>query len=313
MDIKKYRESAQKVLKELNVKNPELLGKGGEGFVFSYSDDEVIKIYHHADEKYLNSLKKFQTIISNKNLSFDTPLILKIGKVNETYYTIEKRLHGVLMESKFPPLTEEAKYHLLNSYYNALKTLNSIEFPDLPYGNVIEVPHPVTDNTWTGFLIKMLTYKIQVAGEQIVKDITNFDKKVALLTEVIKKEVSTDKKSLVHADYFVNQVLVNEKNEISAILDISYHAIVGDRRLDVAGVFFFEGMKYYTDEHIKYLLDLSIQEYGESILKYNDIYRLYYCFYFSEVHTFMPDWYQTLLKNLNDEKIWNRINNYLQY
>jgi len=311
MNEEKFTEVTQRVLKELQVNNPELLGKGGEGFVFTYRDDKVIKIYDHADEKYLNSLKKLQVIISTKNLPFDTPLIIEIGKVDETYYTIEKRLYGVLMEHKFPTLPKKEQYKLLKSYYDAIKALNSIEFPNLPYGNIVEVPHPITDDTWTGFLVKTLHYKIQVAGERVVKDITNFDKKVELLTEVIKKELLIDKKSLVHADYFVNQVLVNEKNEISAVLDISAHAIVGDRRLDVAGVFFFEGMKHYTKEHIKYLLGLSVQEYGEKILKYNDIYRIYYCFYFSEVHTFMPDWYQTILKNINDEAIWNRITSYL--
>lgn len=311
MDLKKYSENAQKILKELNITNSKLLGKGGEGFVFTYKDNKVIKIYHHADEKYLNSLIKLQTIISTKNLPFDTPLILEIGKVKETYYTIEKRLHGVLMEQIFPKLSGKEQYSLLKSYYDAIKALNSIEFPNLPYGNLVEIPHPITDTTWTGLLTKMLHYKIQVAGERIVKDIANFDKKVDLLTKVIKKELPINKKSLVHADYFVNQVLVNEKNEISAILDISYHAIVGDRRLDVAGVFFFEGTKHYTNEHVQYLIDLSKKDYGENILKYNDIYQMYYCFYFSEVHTFMPDWYKTLLKNLNDETIWNRITSYL--
>ena len=311
MDNKKLAEVAKKVLKELNVSNPKLLGKGGEGLVFTYADDEVIKIYDHADEKYLNSLKGLQKIIVTKNLPFDTSLISKIGKIGETYYTIEKKLDGILMEHKFPTLSENEKYKVLKSYYEAIKALNNIEFPDLPYGNLVEIPHPITDATWSSFLINMLRYKIHVAGNRIIKDITNFDKKVELLAEVINKEISTDRKSLVHADYFVNQVLVNEKNQISAVLDISYHAIVGDGRLDVAGVFFFEGMKHYTKEHIKYLLDLSIDEYGESILKYNDIYHLYYCFYFSEVHTFMPEWYQTLLKNLNNEEIWSRIIKYI--
>jgi hypothetical protein len=160
-------------------------------------------------------------------------------------------------------------------------------------------------------LLYLLNHRIEIAGERLVKDVVNLNGKLKLFKEIIKAELAIEKKSFVHADYFVNQVLVNEKNEISAVLDISYHALVGDKRLDTAGIFFFEGMKYYTQEHIKFLLELSIKDYGESILKYNDIYRIYYCFYFSDVYSFMPDWYQILINNLNDEKIWNRINNYL--
>ncbi len=311
MDNKHIPETIQNVLRELKVKNPILLGKGGEGYVFTYTNDTVIKIYDHADEKYLQSLEKLQTLISVKNLPFATPQIQEIGKVDTTYYTIEKRLSGILMEQKFPTLAEKEKYKLLKSYYEAIKALNTVEFPELPYGNILQIPpYQITYSAWPGFLIKMLNYKIIIAGERLVEDVINFNKKIHLLIDIIKKELTIDKKSLVHADYFVNQVLVNDNNEISAVLDISYHAVVGDKRLDAAGIFFFEGMKYYTQEHIKFLLDLSIHDYGESILKYNDIYRMYYCFYFSDVHAFMPEWYKTLIKNLNNEEIWDRISNF---
>ena len=157
----------------------------------------------------------------------------------------------------------------------------------------------------------MLKYKIQIGGEHMAKDVSNLNNKVQLLSEVTKKTLSIDKKYLVHSDYYENQVLVNEKNEVSAILDIGYHAVAGDRRLDVAGVFFYEEAKHYTEEHIKFLLDLSIHDYGVSILKYNDIYRMYYCFYFSDVYNFWPEWVKLLIKNLNDENIWKRINKLL--
>ncbi|MGH7203831.1 MAG: phosphotransferase, partial [Candidatus Levyibacteriota bacterium] len=291
---------------------PILLGKGGEGYVFTYKDDIVIKIYHNTfnndNEKYLKSLEKLQTIITNKKLPFVTPQILNIGKINTIHYTLEKYLDGILMEEKFPALTEKEKYKLLKSYYEAMKALNTIEFPNLPYGNILQTPQsPITDTTWQGFLIKMITQRIKQAGERLVKDVTNLDEKVLKFTEVINSELACDTKSLVHADYFVNQVLVNDNNEISAVLDISAHALVGDKRLDVASIFFFDGVEAYTKEHLQYLLDLSIQEYGEKILKYNDIYRLYYSFYFSHVHAFMPEWYELLVRNLNDEELWKRI------
>ncbi len=310
MNSKQIPQKIKKVLRELKIDNPTLLGKGGEGYVFNFKKDTVIKIYDHADEKYLQSLEKLQTFIADKKLPFAIPQILEIGKVDGIYYDIEKKLDGVLMEDKFPTLLAKEKFKLLKSYYEAIKALNTIEVPDLPYGNIVEIPYKLNDQTWPGFLIKMLNYKLEVAGQRVAKDVTDFDSKVKLLTDVIKKELVIEKKSFVHADYFVNQVLVNEQNEISAVLDISSHAVAGDPRLDAAGVFFFEGMKHYKKEHIKFLTNLAVQDYGESILKYNDIYRLYYCFYFSEVHTFMPEWYQTLIRNLNDEEIWERINNY---
>jgi len=311
----KIPEKIQKVLKELKIHNPTLLGKGGEGYIFAYKNDTVIKIYTYkeAGENYLQSLKKLQTFISSKNLPFETPQILEIGTVASMYYTIEKRLTGISMEQKFPTLTEKEQYKVLKSYYDAMKILNGIELPDLPYGNILQTAtFQITDNTWEEFLIKMLHHRIKLGGEQLVKDVINFDAKVQQLADVMKRELPTNKKSFVHADYFINQVLVNENNEISAVLDISLHTLIGDNRLDVASMFSFEGRNdyAYSNEQIKFLTELVVQDYGNSILKTNDIYKLYYSFYFSEVHTFMPEWYQALIKDLNDEKIWKRISKF---
>lgn len=307
-------ENVLDVLHRLKITDPILLGKGGEGWVFTYKDDLVIKIYNSdATEDYLQTLKELQAVITSKQLPFATPQILEIGKINNTYYTFEKRLEGVLMDDKFLSLTKEQQYKSLKSYCEAIKALNSIEFVDLPYGNILQTSHgQITGKTWHEFLLKMLQHRLSLAGEKVENDVIDFSNKVQLFSYIVNKELVTKTKSLVHADYFVNQVLLNEDNEISAILDISAHALVGDKRLDVANIFFFDGAKGYTKDHVQYLVDLSVQNYGESILKYNDIYRLYYCFYFAYVHSFMPEWYQTILKNLNDELIWKRMSTYLK-
>lgn len=307
MNARQIPEAVQTILKKLRIDNPILLGIGGEGYVFTYTKDTVIKIYKDTNKSYLQSLEKLQALITNKNLPIATPQILKIGKVDATYYTLEKKLDGVLMEHKFPKLSEKEKFKLLKSYYEAMKAFNSIELPDLPFGNILDSLHKITDKTWPGFLIKMLHYKLQIAGERISKDVTNLNNKIQLLSDVIEKTLNVDKKSLVHSDYFINQVLVNENNEISAVLDISAYTLAGDKRLDVAGSFFFEDTKYYTKEHIQFLVNLAIQDYGENILKYNDIYRMYYCFYFSDVCDFWPEWVKILMQHLNDEKVWRRI------
>jgi len=300
------------VLRELGCDDEPLLGHGGEGYVFAYRDDTVVKVYRDADAAYLRSLRQLQSHVTEQRLPFATPQILEIGTALGTHYTIEPRLTGMLMEKRFQAATADEKYALLRSYHDAITALHGIEFPGRPYGSLVEIEPCITDVTWQGFLVKTLDYKVGLSRERLSQDVANLDGKVQLLAAVVSKELSSiGRRSLVHADYFVNQVLVNEANKVSAVMDISNHAVAGDPRLDAAGTFFFEGTNGYAQEHIDFLLDLTVRDHGAAILRTNDIYRMYYCFYFSFVHDFMPDWYRTLIGNLNDHDIWERLRGYL--
>lgn len=296
-----------KVLNKLTISNPVLLGRGGEGYIFSYGQDTVIKIFDNTTRDYLQNLAKLQKIIVKTSLPFSIPEIQEIGNVEENYYTIEKHLVGISMEQKFPALGTKNKYKLLKSYYEAVRALNSVELPELPYGNILNKYSSIIDRTWQGFLIRKAKQRVKRAGERLKEDVLDLDMLLQQFERIIKKEVTIDKKSFVHADYFINQVLVNERNEISAVLDISYHAVVGDRKLDVASVVFFYDIKDYLPEHINYLIELEKRDYGEEILKYNDIYKLYYCFYFSNIYKYIPKFYEVVVKNLNDKSLWQRV------
>lgn len=296
------------VLHKLKLTRSTLLGKGGEGYIFSYTPETVIKIYNNTNKQYLDELAKLQSFIASKNLPFSAPLIQEIGEVEGTYYNIEKKLSGVVMEKQFPTVSLKEQFYMLKSYHEALKALSSIELPNLPYGSIIHSSlYPLTDSTWQGFVTRMVKQRVELKGERLRKDVNNLEQKVQQYEEVVKKELYINKKYLVHADYFVNQVLVNEKNEISAVLDIGIHAIAGDRRLDAACITFFGLHGDYLPEHINYLLGLEIEDYGESIRKFNDIYNIYYCFYFSDIYDFNPHTYQEIVKTLNDEALWKRI------
>jgi hypothetical protein len=307
MRFKQIPENIQVAMRELRMSESQLLGSGGEGFIFDCGNELVVKIYRSTDRLYLENLKDLQSLISGKKLPFATPQILEIGNVGETFYTRERKLPGVLMEDKFPALSGKEQDKLLNSYYDAISALNDIELPDFPFGGILRTPEQITAVTWPGFLTKTIDRRVEIGGGRLEKDVKDLGSKVQTLSKIIRNELVVEKKSLVHADYFVNQVLVSDNNEISAVLDISGHAVAGDRRLDVAGVWFFEGMPHYTQRHRELLLSRSIEDFGEEILRVNDIYRLYYCFYFSDVYEILPQWYQTLMKNLNDGKIWARL------
>jgi hypothetical protein len=71
--------SIQPVLKKLNLSNSSLLGQGGEGFVFHYDNNRVVKVYPKTSRAYLEQLANFQTLLSRENLGYMTPEIEQIG------------------------------------------------------------------------------------------------------------------------------------------------------------------------------------------------------------------------------------------
>lgn len=298
----------QQVLTSLQMDNPIFLGKGGEGHVFAYKDDCVIKIYGNTSQEYLEGLVRLQKYLLDARLPFATPAIQEIGHIEETYYTIEKRLSGILMEQKFLHVSSKEKYVMLESYYKALNDFHKMKLPDLPYGNLLNTAMALTDETWPGFLLKILEQRIPIAEKRLRKDVKDLDKKVQQFKEIIQKElvIDKDKKCFVHGDYYVNQVLVDEKNHISAVLDMGIHSVVGDFRQDLASICFFED-RNYAPEHIQFLTNLAVKDYGENILRYNDIYKIYYSFYFSDIYNHNPQTYYTFVNYLNDEQLWKRL------
>lgn len=297
-------EKALKVLKILRVPEPILLGSGAEGYIFSYRSDSVVKIFNNTTLDYLQSLAVLLRIIAKANLSYFTPEIQEIGNIEGNFYTIEKKLVGVSMEQKFPLLGTKDKYKLLKSYYEAVKEFKKIILPDAQYGNILRKDTAINCQTWQEFLVKKAKQRIERAGKKLSQDVPSINEHFRQFAKIVKKELVIDKKSFVHSDYFINQVLVNEKNEISAVLDISYHAVAGDKRLDIASVVFFYGIQDYLPEYINHLLKLEVADYGDSIIRYNNIYKLYFCFYFSNIYLYIPAFYDAIIRHLNSKALW---------
>lgn len=300
----RYNDSIEKILKKLNITQPVLLGEGGEGTVFTFSNDKVVKIYKDVKADYLLGITDFQNFMSQFNLPFDLPLTYKIGSVDNTYYTIEKRLTGTTLDKVFGPLNRDDKYLILKRYFDGLKSLHSIRLPQLPYGQILKPADEVKSDNWQKFLLAKMEDKIDYSKEWLAKDVTNFEQKVRKFNEIIKTELACEDKTFVHGDYFYGNVLV-EDLKLTAVIDFSPLSVIGDYRMDVSGaIIFLELSELFTPEYITYLYSLAESEYGKDIKKYIDYYRLYYSFLFANSFEFDQDLYNWCIKNLNNDSYW---------
>ncbi|PIY80816.1 MAG: hypothetical protein COY80_00890 [Candidatus Pacebacteria bacterium CG_4_10_14_0_8_um_filter_42_14] len=297
----------QPVLDQLKISEDKLIGKGGEGHVFSFDEDKVVKIYKESSEAYLEKLQSFQQRISKANLPYQTPLIESIGLFEGTFYSIENKLEGQNLETVFAKLSEKQQSLALTNYLAALEPLKEIFVDDLPYGQVLDTPKALTSNSWKQYILNKLEQKLEFTREKLQQDVVNFSLKLETLKKMINSMLSTNpEKNFVHGDYYFTNVLVNEAFEITAVLDINEHTCVGDHRLDIANINFLSLCDNVMPGHIKQAKQLIVEKNGSEIVPYIDLYGFYYAFYFSNLYTFDMTSYRWCLSILNDETRWER-------
>lgn len=291
------------ILSRLGVSPKKLLGKGGEGEVYEMDTKSVVKIHGGSSREYLESLQKFQESLQKHKFSFETSQIIKISKIEGKWVTLEKRLRGISGEKVFERLKEADRKKLLVNLLKASEEISLVNFPTSDYGEILYSPNRINSNDWPDFLIKKLGEKSRNTRKALSRDVSDFEQKYKTLEQALTK-LSNIPKKLVHADYYLNNVLVDENLKISAVLDFSKHAVVGDWRMDIAGAVCFLGVDVHARNYIKFMRSLVSIKYGEEMLSLVDLYTLYYSIYYSDVYGFDPNSYTWCIGNLNNETLW---------
>jgi len=291
------------VFEKLGIKNPVLLGSGGEGMVFEFGNVEIVKIFPKSpDLTYLHDLQVFQQILAKHSFTFATPEIVEIGDADGIIYTVEKRLRGIPMDKRLVGLGTNDRQKMYSSYYRAIKQIHTLQFLELPFGQLIKTSDSMTGSSWSEFLEKLLTLKLEKTRVRIAPLVDNFDQKLAQMRELITAELNCEEKKLVHRDYYLNNVLVGDDLEISAVLDFGAHTAVGDPRMDVASVLRWNEIDpNVKSEDYEFLYTQADFDYGIDIQHVADIYLLYSAFYFSDMAD--PSF---SVRRLNDVDLWDR-------
>lgn len=296
------------VINQLGVQADQLIGRGGEGFVFDHSTETVLKVYRKATRQYLEQLQSLQQRATQAQLPYTTPQILRIESHDGVFYTIERKLSGKQLDIVFPRLSPEQQQTVLRNFVTALEPFTKINVEDLPYGQLVVSPDSVQAATWSEYLLQKLDQQLKKSQQFLQHDVLDFDSKVQMLRAKLRAlGHSGVHKQFVHTDYYLNNVLVNEDLEISAVLDISVHAVAGDHRLDLASICFLTLDPHITNEHLDFAYNTVLQIHGPEIAPNLDIYALYYAFYYSDLHDTDQHSYNWCLSILNDETRWGRV------
>ncbi len=303
-----FDDRAAAVLGHLGAPDAPLLGSGGEGRVYALGAGEVVKVYAAGNSGYLEALAALHARLAAAALPFDTPVILEIGELAGTWYTRERRLRGRRWEEIFGLLALPDKHRMLDNYLTALRSLHAVEMDNQPYGQALQLPHRLSDDSWPAFLLTSADRVLGASAADLESDVTDFQRKLATFRALVSNRVSAVPKRLIHGDYFPGNLLFGERREVSAVLDFSPHTLAGDPLMDVAGaVAFLDAAPLVRTEHVSYLRGHALATYGASTEFLLDLYTLYYAFYFSDTKRADTATYTWCLRHLNDAALWARL------
>jgi aminoglycoside phosphotransferase len=294
------------VLAHLGIAGARLLGRGGEGNVYEFGDDRVVKIYRQGSESELQRLAAFQEWLARQDFPFHTPRILEIGRLDETVFTVESRLPGATLSGRFATLSEDQQRLALTNYYAALRLINEVELPDYSYGHTLPTEdYPGGAATWGDFLDSQLDRSLEKAGADLAQDVEAFEEKAQELRQLLHRHAEGAPKRLVHGDYFLDNVLFDDDLKVSAVLDFGAHTLAGDPRLDATSAIIFLGLEpAIRPWHFTYVTTLAQEQYGDSTLPLKYIYGLYYAIYFAKTKLTMPEDYYWCVRAWNDSQRW---------
>ena len=262
------------ILEEFGVGPAELIGEGGESFVYALDAKRILRV---PKTKFAlrKKLKAFLTSLDG-NLPFATPSIEEVGPRDT--WTVEKRLRGRPMSEMLKTLDDDRRDKAFRNYVQAIDAFSTIPLRNLPYGHVLS-PTPVNAPNWRTFLRANLMKfrgrnRVTIARE-VGDPYRLFDKAVDMIATLPEDPP----KVLVHGDYFPGNVLLDEDLSVSAVLDFGGWTVCGDHQLDLAVSYLtLELIEECTADDARFVRELIIERHGPEIAPALRFYRTYLAF-----------------------------------
>lgn len=277
-----FNYNTRNILNSLNITDTILLGEGSESQVYTFTEDKVVKIHKLKSQRYLEDLKNFYDLLPKYNFPFDFPMIYEINMLNDTLYTIEKRLLGKPISLIYKKLDSNEKRKFLRNFLSTIDYFKRINLDLAQYGQIASPDGNIQKDSWVSYIRESVTQSLVRAEKDLQDDGIDIDKLLKRFNSDINEIANYPNKNFVHGDYYLGNILVNESLEISAILDVSQLSTVGDFRMDVTGALVFLNLyDFVTEDDINYFDSLIRDRYGDDVFKYINFYKIYYSIFFS--------------------------------
>ena len=211
------------------------LGGGVEGAIYRLCPGRIAKVWVDQSETQLARYAQFYTDLGAHRLPFETPRIISIQNIDGSVVTEELELPG-------HPLQE----HLVTGQVitrRAAEALVAIlaALRDIPWFDSAKqlavlgerAPLLAGGRSWPAAMDALIGRKFGAYRRLLVRDVPDVDDMVSRLRHIVRT-FSIEEKGIVHGDLFGANVLIDDQQRVSAVLDFGFMTCAGDPDFDAA-------------------------------------------------------------------------------
>ena len=282
--MKNAQERLAAVLRHLGIENAAPLGQGMTSALYDMGDGRVLKIHNGPqNERYLPALQSFSQRLQGYAFPFAIPLIYEYGAVADIHFHIERRLPGQDLAQVFPRLTARERQRSLSSYLDALPPIHAIQWPRQQFGEPLNLWEEITAATWPGYLRVRIEATLALSYADLRDDLREVDRIIDAFYRQLDTLPDQPQKHLVHGDFFLGNVLCDERGSLTAVVDFSPLTLIGDPLMDLAGAYYFCRIyDFVTEADYRFMRQQIDQRYGPDSWRSIDLYYTFYCLRFSD-------------------------------
>lgn len=298
------------LLERFRISESDFLGSGMEATVYALDDYKVLKIYNDfSDVKKQEKLRGFYAGLKTDHLSYELPYIHDILVENGTLVTIETRMLGSNLQSKLAGMTRDEQTNMMKTYLQANLELHSLQGSSTMKGFQLFHDHRISlgrmDN-WYDLLSETIKLKQTELKPYFERDVQDYEAKLTLIMERLATGYEGDY-SIIHGDFYPGNILINEKNEVTGLIDFGMLTMYGDYLFDVAiGWVCLDMYNQLNASLPERYLDIIVSTLGEGIRKDLYFYVLIYSLMTANLYspTCEDGHYRWCVENLNREEYW---------
>lgn len=281
-----------------------------EAEAHAYGDGQVLKVYtNDITLEHLRTLQAFYADLDASMLSYQLPHIHRVWEEEGLVLSLERRLPGVALSTKLANLKESELEAVFQYYLEAIIELRQVRFPSPLERYKLFDPEGLSlrsKGDFNRFLSRYLEARLALCEPYMQRDVEDWEQKKTHLQTLLDQPY-TGEYALVHGDFFPANLLVDDHNRITALLDFGWMTQYGDPRYDLATgwVFFdmYDELKRDTKARLGRLVRTRVRE-GEVGILYR--YILLYSIFTANAYAYEggDGHYRWCVGNLNNPAYW---------
>jgi aminoglycoside phosphotransferase (APT) family kinase protein len=254
-----------------------LIGKGMESDIYKLDDQRILRVSEGKHKQVTLAKQKFYNYLRSYDFSFEIPQIFAVYTFKGKTICVENYLEGKSLERDFKHMSGKQKLAITNRLFDIAEELGRVDMDSYQYGDLFR-DNPCKEKSWHDFLYQRTKEAVSVAKTQNHPKLNNISVAWDRFTKEIPSLPKYPLKRLNHGDIYLSNVMADENNNVTALIDFSGLSAVGDRQLDIALVFNY--MSYFGGELLSVkdkqaMTYLLVERYGQKFLDIARIYDIY--------------------------------------